>query len=393
MKNSILKKFSFILAVASMSGFNVYSQVAIRSDGVVQINGNSFFPYGFYTDEKDNKQAIYNHVSITGKAGFNVIHLESNDNDPLNSIFTEAAANKQYVIYGPAKYIGLQDLHAVYDKIKHQPALLGYNIGDDVNDGPMYGYPSDVSDVKQLHDDLKIYDPKHITMVALGGSGGQTEVFNARRFDASAQEIYPINGGSPINLVYRSSLEVVKNSLKWNQSPWGALQTFSWDGNPEQRMPNFKEYYNMLYQSIVAGVKGVLLYSYHVENEGVDSDINLWNGIKLTVPEINKIKNFLTEGKITKTELGTGLYAATWEYQNQVLAIVVHAGDYKSYLNPATNPVDSRRVSLALPSGTLGKLQSAFTNRPTGMSVIKGKLEGSIDLLDVHAYIIDKDVE
>ena len=115
------------------------------------------------------------------------------------------------------------------------------------------------------------------------------------------------------------------------------------------------------------------------------------DALKFLVVE-NKIKSFLTDGNFKKTELGIGLYAATWEYQNQVLAIVVHSGNYGSYFDPSTNTDDLRNVSLPLPAGTLGNVQAAFVNRPTGMTIVNGKLEGKINLLDVHAYIIDKTV-
>lgn len=383
-------KTVFIVAVIFTQIQRSQADVTIRNDGVVLVNNQTFFPYGFYTDEKIDMQAMLNHVRITGQAGFNVMHLEPLDNGAIPEIFAEAEANSQYLIYGASKGIRLPALHDVYARIKNQPALLGHNIGDDVHDGTMVGYPTNVADVKKLYDDLRVYEQRHICMVALGGSGGQTDVFAAKRFDASAEEIYPINGGSEIKLVYSSSLGIVSNSLRWNQSPWVALQTFNWNENPEQRMPRFDEYYNMLYQSIVAGVKGIMLYTHHETTNGVDTDINLWNGIKTTVPEIKKIKPFLTDGKFKKTELGVGLYAATWEYQNQVLAIVVHAGNYRSYFDPSQNPADTRQVSLTLPTGILGPSQPAFTNRPTGMTISNGKLMGTINLLEVHAYIIDR---
>lgn len=267
---------------------------------------------------------------------------------------------------------------------------MGYNIADDMQDSGMVGYPSNVGDVQELHDDLKSYDTKHITVVAFGGSSGQTNVFARRRFDASAEEIYPVNGGSEINLVYKSALGVVKNCEIWKQSPWVALQTFNWAENANQRMPTFGEYYNMLYQSIVAGAKGLLLYSYHVGNNGCDSDPLLWNGIKNTPVEIDKISTFLTDGKLTRTELGIGLYAATWENNNQILAIVVNAGKYKSYFNPNNNLADTRNVSLSLPPDIVTNAVPAFANRPATMSLVNGKLEGKIKLLEVQAYIFNK---
>ena len=390
MKKNILKILITVCTLMICQHVQSQTIFSVRNDGVILRNGQSFFPYGFYTDEKYDKQAMLNHVNTTGKSGFNVIHLERLDNDALTEIFNAAQANKQYIIYGPYKAIKLPALHAVYDKIKNQPSLMGYNIADDMQDGVMVGYPSNVADVQELHDDLKNYDPKHITVVALGGSGGQTDVFSTRRFDASAEEIYPVNGGSEINMVYKSALGVVKNCEQWKQSPWLALQTFNWAENADQRMPTFGEYYNMLYQSIVAGAKGLLLYSYHVGGNGCDSDPFLWNGIKTTPVEIDKISAFLTDGKLTRTELGAGLYAATWENNEQVLAIVVNAGKYKSYFNPDNNVADTRNVSLSLPLGIVSNAVPAFDNRPATMSLVNGKLEGKIKLLEVQAYIFNK---
>ena len=88
------------------------STVTIRDDGVVQIDGRSFFPYGFYTDEKYDQEAMLAHARATGRAGFNVIHVEPIDNGALEPLFAEAHANGQYVIYGPWKGVGLANLRA-----------------------------------------------------------------------------------------------------------------------------------------------------------------------------------------------------------------------------------------------------------------------------------------
>ncbi len=374
-------------------GFSQATVFTVRLDGTILKSGQLFFPYGFYTNEHNDKPSMFNHVSITGKAGFNIMILEPYNNDSLVAIFNEAKNNGQYIIYNPTKYIQLPGLHAIYDKVKNQPNLFGYNIGDDVNDGAMTGYPANVNDVKILYDDLKVYDTKHLCQVALGNGAGRIEVFSEKRFDAGAEEMYPINGGSRINLVYSAAADVVSRSATWKQSPWIVLQTFNWNTNPTQRMPTPKEYYNMLYQSITAGVKGVILYTYHSGNTGCDSDIIFWNAIKHTAPEINQISPFLTNGLITKTDLGNGLYAATWELDNKVLAIVAHAGNYSSNFDPATNPPDTRNISLPLPAGTVGPATPAFlcnTGSSAGMSFLNGNLTGPIKLLDVHAYIFDK---
>ncbi|MDD5674362.1 MAG: hypothetical protein PHC61_09370, partial [Chitinivibrionales bacterium] len=355
-----------------------------------RIDGKPFFAHGFFVEA--DTPAMANQVRTIGEAGFNLAFvLQRWFNGACDAAFTEAQNHGVNLIYAPSLNPSMGvPYHTIIDGVKNKPALFGYAICDDMHDAMQAGgYPSTVDDVKALYDDFTIYDPNHLTFVALGAGSWDNLCFSQKRFNVPAAEIYPVNGGSPINLVYSTTVQEVSLAAQWRQSPWVCVQTFNWATNANQRMPTPAEYYNMLYQSITAGAKGIIYYTFKTGSTTLAStDTNLWNETKKAALEITRISSFLTSGKMTATILGTGLYAATWTYNDSALAIVVNAGNYCSYLDTSLNAADTRTVSISLPAGVVGPANSLFPGRPSGMTYSNGKLTGSINLLGVHIYVL-----
>jgi Carbohydrate binding module (family 6) len=363
----------------------------VRTDGtIVDGRGAAFFGYGFFTNHHQTAD-IKNDINIIGAAGFNVLFVEPNDNAGIVELLDEAAKYpKLRIVWSSIKGAGGSNLPQIYGlmpNIADKSALLAYGIADDVHSGsPLGGWPASLDDVLMLHNEFKQRDPKHLTFAALGN--GPDKVFDTQRFDIAGQEIYPVNGGSPINLVYEYTQSCVNQAAPYPLSPWTLTQTFNW-GGANQRDVNASEYYNMIYQSVVGGAKGLMNFTF-VERE-TDEPLNtrvpaVWQESIATIGEIAAIATFLTDGQFTKYDLGDGLYAATWELGGSGLAIISHAGRYGTTLDPRQNSPDTRNVSLPLPAGFVGPAMSPFIGRPTGMTVIDGKLTGSVSLLDVHIY-------
>src|SRR5207244_947641 len=117
-----------------------------------------------------------------------------------------------------------------------------------------------------------------------------------KRTDTYGLETYPVNGGSPLSLVYTSISQAVQAAAKFQQSPYANLQTFNWAQNSTQRAPTFAEYYNMAYQAIVAGAKGIINYPFYDSTTYLPNYTELWAGLQTMPAEINQLQDFFLNG-------------------------------------------------------------------------------------------------
>jgi hypothetical protein len=367
-------------------------EVTVNERGVTLVDGKPLFPLGFYSVSWNlSNETLVDQISTIGRAGYNIVQLSVSRSD-LEGVYRTAAENNVYIISHPSSWI---DKRAFVDRFRNSPAFFGLGIADDLHPGTMTGIPRNKDEVELVYNELKRLDPNLITYVSVGGpnAGQMYSTYNtARRADLLAGQIYPVNGGSPINLVGSVASQIVAAASKYKQSPYINLQTFNWATNPTQRLPTNEETYNMTYQAIVSGIKGIIYYTFY------DGGTNLpvktpeyWKYLGTLVPEIKTISPYLLNGQWKKTDFGNGLQGATWEYNNRVLAIVVHAGNYRTHLNPSQNPADRRAVSLSLPVGTIGPAQRLFAKPSSGgLAYDKGMLKGELNLLEAQVYLLDK---
>ena len=365
----------------------------VRPDGsVIDRQGEGFFGYGFYSDNH-TLAGLKADMAVIGSAGFNIMVVLPDDNEHIIPLLDAADAYPGLrLIWGSNKGAGGQNLPRIYELmsiIRQRRALFGHQIGDDVHSGsPLNGWPATLDDVAMLHREFTTRDPDHPTFIALGS--GPDTVFDQQRCSIAGQEIYPVNGGSKLRLVYESSRSCISQAAPFPLSPWTIIQTFNWATNPQQREPTAPEYRNMLYQSLAAGAKGITGYSFSLGGRLDQRNPALWQEAVAGVDELRQLTPYLLTGKFVRTELGDGLYAATWELPDSVVAMVVHAGHYGTALDPASNSPDPRSVDLPLPAGAIGPAQSMFAGRPAGMTWVNGRLQGQVGLLDVHCYRFNK---
>ena len=365
----------------------------VRPDGsVIDRQGEGFFGYGFYSDNH-TLTGLKADMAVIGSAGFNIMVVLPDDNEHIIPLLDAADAYPGLrLIWGSNKGAGGQNLPRIYELMsimRQRRALFGHQIGDDVHSGsPMNGWPASLTDVAMLHREFTTRDPDHPTFIALGS--GPDTVFDQQRCSIAGQEIYPVNGGSMLRLVYESSRSCISQAAPFPLSPWTIIQTFNWATNSQQREPTAPEYRNMLYQSLAAGAKGIIGYSFSIGGRLDQRNPAVWQEAVAGVAELRQLTPYLLNGKLVRTELGDGLYAATWELPDSVVAMVVHAGHYGTALDPASNSPDPRSVDLPLPAGAIGPAQSMFAGRPSGMTWVNGRLQGQIGLLDVHCYRFNK---
>jgi hypothetical protein len=365
---------------------------AVRKNGVVSKNATAFFPLGFYDDEYYNNDSLAAHVRVIGKAGFNLFFMYPRVPEaPDAQIYKAARENGVYIMHLLNTTLPFKTIKAKMQVLQKEPALMGFSVGDDIHDGQWKGFPANVDDVKKIYDTFRKFSPKSVFKVALGGGEEQRQTFSKKRFDIAAQQIYPVNGGSPISLVYQAIDSVSDRAAKWGQSPWAALQCFRWPDKPNQRMPTPAELRNMTFQAIAAGAKGIIYYSYHNGEVGCDKDPDAWKALQSLVPELKAITPFLLFGKANKQVLGKGLFASTWSYKRQVLVLLVHAGDYRTKQNPADNEKDDKKIAFVLPTIVSKDWRIlSGANAGNGFSLSDGQLKGNMQVLDVAVLVLGK---
>ncbi len=347
---------TFLSLLPSCSAYG--AKVSVRADGTTMVNSKPFFPFGFYYvsfySREDAKRL--GALRKIAEAGFNVMHVPLDlDDGPL---LDEAARNRVYVL-GEFN----DDPLSVVNRYENKPAILGWNIADDVDNGK-----KTPNEILQFHKQVRAADPQHTTYVSGYNPNKIGQFMNTANL--VGMQSYPVNF-EPLSATDYSISSAVKAAPS-NRPIIANLQTFAWEGS---RPPTSSEVRNMTYQALVNGVKGVIYYTYHDSTWDLSSNPELWNGIKSLVPEIKKLSPILLNGDLTKISTGVeDVFAGGWTYQDQVVVVVLN-----------TSSSSTRQASIALPGGT-NEVQAMFSNRPSGMVVRNGRLSGSIKPKDVHVY-------
>lgn len=349
---------------------NSTAKVEIRADGTTMVNGSPFFPLGFYhVSWESTPDERMNALKDIGAAGFNTIHASATNLEDYGKFLDEAEKLGVYVI--SEQSVGLVNF---VNAFKDKPAVLGWNIADDVDDGKLTP-----DDVLKFYQQAKASDPNHFTYV----SGYTNEI---KRFancsDVIGMQSYPIKSGTAEELssaYYR--LSVARDAAaKFNRGFYGNLQTFSWlEQDPQKypgaRAPTFNEVRNMTYQALLAGAKGIIYYTYYDSDWNLPTHPDLWEGIKSLVPEVKAISSILLNGNLKTIDVDVkNVLAGIWQEQNEVLAVIINT----SYEN-------GKEVAIELPVN-VSSAQPMFPDRPSGMVINGNKLSGSIGPMDVHVY-------
>jgi len=349
----------------------------IRADGTTMVDGKPFFPFGLYQAswESADDNPI-DHIRKIAAGGFNIVHASAIQLDNYDEFLDEAERLGVYVISRPDF-----NILTLVNAFKHKPAVLGWNLADDVDNGKRTP-----EQVLTSHLQVKAADPNHVTYVT--GYTNQIGHF-ANCSDILAVQTYPVREGKwDLNSTYSIVSLAREAAAKYNKAVYVNVQAFDWatakpDKYKNARPPTAEEVRNMTYQALLAGAKGIVYYSYHYRG-GEDWHLpdypELWEGMKSLVPEIKQLSPMLLDGSFTKINTGmSDVFAGIWELKGEVLAAVINT----SYDRP-------QEVAIALPNSGIKSAQPLFRNRPSGMFVKDDKLVGSINPLEVHIYKVEK---
>jgi hypothetical protein len=345
-----------------MKGVNVVN-------GVTIVNGKPFFPFGIYhVSWKSTEQELMRDLRDIAASGFNTIHASANDINNYGKFLDEADRLGVYVI--SEQGIGLTKF---INAFKQKPAILGWNIADDVDNGKLTP-----QEILKFHQEAKLADPQHITYIS-GYSNKITKFGNCA--DVVAMQSYPIgNGDAKISSTY-DRVSLTRDAVEpYQKAVYANVQAFAWpnkkqgDSQPA-RIPTFDEVRNMTYQSLLAGAKGIIYFTYY-ENEfwHLPSHPDLWAGIKTLGAEIKEINSLLLDGILHKINLGVEkVIAGTWTYRDQALIVVVNQSD------------ERKKISIAMPKG-LTQLKQLFEDRSDDLALNGNQLSGFLKPLDVKVY-------
>lgn len=381
MKNIFLRKIflpaSFFLMLLTIS--LCYSQSVYVSRQVYPVKSRSiqvarkklFFPLGFYhVSHRLNSQQRMKALYDIAAAGFNVIHAGCSNLDDYNNFLDEAERLGVYVI---TEFNDI-DYRLVVQKFKNKPAVMGWNIADDAGDHKTR------AEILDMHKQIKAIAPHQYTYISISGWSRKWAEF-ADVGDLIGGQSYPVGNtlsnqpkGLPNKLiqVHHAFSSGRTEADKYNRPFIANLQTFKWKN---QRSPTPKEVYNMTYQSILAGVKGILFFTYDDSENFIRNDDKLWRQLKSISSEIAKLNPVLINGAFTKliTE-DKELLAGQWKYQNSYYVIVINTSQTKTL---TTSIKTSIKKGIARP---------LFSSNPSSMNLSNARLNGSIKPEDVHIY-------
>lgn len=349
----------------------------VLNNGTTVVAGKPVFPFGFYHVSWSSTTIQLNQdLQAIANAGFNTIHASAVDSKLYGSVLARAKRLGIHVITEP----GSTELATQYGR---NQAVLGWNIADDVDNGK---HPP--ATVAAQNTAVKAVDPLHLTYIS--GYTQDLPTYYAKTADILAMQSYPINFGreAEISATFPLLAKLTQGLQGCNRAAYANLQAFSWKSAqphiPGLRAPTPAEARNMTYQAIVAGVKGIIYYTY---SDGTwvlpQDDPKLWQSLKSLVPEVNTLTPYLLNAKLTPLLTGQSKVFSGWwalpkqATPQQATLIVVNA----SYRN-------SPSVLLSLPAKP--KSQTfLFRDRPLSQSQpTANQLQVTLSPLSVLVYKI-----
>ncbi|MBD2387483.1 hypothetical protein [Cylindrospermum sp. FACHB-282] len=338
-------------------------------------NKKPFFPFGFYFLSMNPQQRIKALHEIAA-AGFNTMFVFWENLDEYGTFLDEAKRIGVHIITELKHHSNL----GIVNEYKDKSAILAWGIADDAGDR------NSSDEILAFHQEVKAIDPQHYTYVSISNWTKKWEKYS-HVADLIGGQSYPIGypfDNKPKNLPNDlSEVSYVFNlgyaeTQKNNRPVIANLQTFSWKG---QRWPTASEVYNMTYQALIAGVKGILFYTYDDDENFIRDHPDIWNQVKSITPEIKKLTPVLLEGNLTKINTKfDDLLAGQWIHDSGIYLILIN-----------TSNRETRQVALKIPAKAKGPAQALFSGRPSGMVFQDGNLSGLIKAGDVHIYKLSKE--
>ncbi len=363
---------SMIFAISTYLEQNTPVSISLeqkKTIEIVNVNRQPFFPFGFYyasVNANERLEALRNIAS----AGFNTIFIFWQTLDNYEEFLDEAKRLGVHVI----TELKRNDI-TIVNQFKNKPAVLGWGLADDAGDH------QSSQEILEFHRKVKAADPEHYTYISVSNWSKKWRHY-AHVADLIGGQSYPIGypfNNRPNNLPSDLSevnyvLNIGREAASKHHRPVIAnLQAFRWK---EKQWPTPNEVYNMTYQALLTGVKGIIFYTYGDGESRLTDNLALWDMVKSLVPEIKTLSPALLKGAFTPLNTQfNDLLAGQWNYGKKVYVVVLN-----------TSRTNTRQIAVQIPVKVTGAVQPLFPGRPSGMVFQNGKLSGSIEPEDVHIY-------
>ena len=337
-------------------------RVGRRPDGVTLVEGRPFFPFGFYhvswTFDAGHRLQM---VRDMAAAGFNVAHvgIKGDELETFGALLDEAQRLGVYI----ALEFGL-DPAQVIERYRDHPAILTWNPGDEPD-----GNGTPPAEMAARYDRFKQLDPEHLVYTTLCVPSEYATY--AQGTEILSADPYPIPNG-PVRVVYDSLQMASEAARPYGTSVWGILQCFGGYGG-WTRPPTAPELRAMTYLALLAGVKGIIYYTYADSGWSVTEHPEQWDAARALVPEIKLLTPALLDGRFTRLADGEGdLFAGMWEYEGARYVAVVNGGNLET---PFDLPVTGTEVTVPFGSDSV----------PT---LAEGRLRGVVEGLGVRVVVV-----
>jgi hypothetical protein len=319
------------------------------------MDGRPFFPLGFYHvsfyGSLEKKLADLKKIAA---AGFNLLDFSL---DRQDESFVKTAEHLGIFLLPEFN----DERFALVRAFRKSPAFFAWAISDDADSGR-----HTPEKILALHADIKALDPAHLTYISCGAhSAAYTQCA-----DLLAVQVYPVgsseSGPDPLNLVFKMLDEAVRRATPAGRPVIANLQCARIYAG--RSAPSAAEIRNMSYQALIAGVQGLVYYTYFDAGWDMASQRELWPELIKLGAELKGLANFWTAGQRQLLSGAGKVRAAQWRQgARQLLALV------------NTSPVEQAAVDLAL-ENTLGRQAAA----EAGWSLHEGRLRGNLEPLEVR---------
>jgi len=350
---------------AAEVAFHAYAtpRVGTRPDGVLLVAGKPFFPCGWYHVSwgfsADERLTCLRTIAA---GGFNVLHasIRKQDMEP---------ADRWRELLDEADRLGVKlitefgaDPLAVIQRYREHPAVLAWNPGDEPDGGGVA--PAEMA---ARFDRFKAVDPEHPTYMVLCVPSSYSRYVGCA--EIIAPDVYPVRQtSSRIRGVYDQLSDARAEAAKYGRPVWGVLQCFGYPDKPGSwRIPTYAECRAMTYLALLAGVKGIVYYTYADNGFNMATQPELWQAMTALPPEIAAITPFLIEGQLARLDTGApDVIGGVWTLGQRTLVCLVNA---------TAKPCD---VRIALPAAAAGQEAAPVAGRPTTLRRDGGAVAGSL---------------
>lgn len=392
----------FVLGCESPQQNLAEANSSLVKEGVLYHNGEPTFPFGFYFEWAGDRADHIHGLKQMADYGFNYSFItlgQKNMSLEDYQVVYDTAAALGISLIGEHPFHQFPNGKTAIEALKNKPACSGWAVADDAMGHTGMSVYESVNKAKAL-------DSLHLSYISSNGVQRSNislkiEDFTYSGLDAIGMQTYPIPslrhwwvyepGVKDIRMVFYRCERMVRTYEPLGKLSFVNNQAFKWRQKEDDRYPTAAESDNMIYQSIIAGVKGVLAYTFQgcCRGEEFQEDrpsildfIPEWKPVYIRAnQEIQSLKDFILFGE--RTTLVTDpsvdwVFSAIWEYEGKKILIATNCSS------------EPQKAMLPVPGFPLtGAPKKIFEYRDGGLKYEKGILTGEMAPLSTHFYYLN----